>query len=131
MKHDDLILPRYIFSSDDDGNPVEDIYAGYDEAFNLIVLIEHTDYDFPEYNCCTYALVEKNEAFNLAKRLKISMTELPGIVSDSVDEEYYGSVNPSIRQTRDCFKEILDRFVYEKCRFQLIRRRGQHGYICF
>ncbi len=131
MKHEDLFLLRYIFSSDDDGNPVEDIYVGYDEAFNLIVLIEHADYDFPEYNCCAYAVINKDEAFKLAKRLKASMTELPGIVSYSVDDEYYEIVNPSIRQTQECFRDILGCFANEKCIFRLVRTYGAYGYSCF
>jgi len=131
MQRNDLFLLRYIFSSDDDGNPVEDIYVGYDGNFNLIVLIEHTDYDEPEYNCCAYAIIKKDDAFSLAERLKVSMSDLPDVVGDSVDDEYYEIINPSIRQTQECFHEILECFVDEKCRFRLVRTYGAYGYTCF
>lgn len=46
MSHKDLFLCSYVFSSDDDGNPVADIFVGYDASLNLVVLFELTDYDF-------------------------------------------------------------------------------------
>lgn len=131
MKHGDLFLLRSIFSSDDDGNPVEDLFAGYDDQHNLIVLLEHIDYDEPENNCHAYAIVNKDEAFDLARRLKVPMTELPDLIGGSVDDEYFEIINPSPRQVRNCFKEILDNFTIEKCRFRLIRKAAASGYTCF
>lgn len=130
MKYEDLFLLRCIFNSDDDAQVVEDIYAGYDKSFNLIVLLEHTDYDEPEYNCCIYAIIKKDEAFKLAKRLHVPMTHLPSIICNSVDDEYYNLVNPTLRQTQDCFKEILECFIDEKCKFHVVRTYGCYGYCC-
>lgn len=131
MKHNDLFLLSYIFSSDDDGNPVEDVFAGFDEAFNLVVLIEHKDYDFPEYDSCAYAIVKKEDAYELAKRHKLPMTDLPGLIGASVDQDYYEIVNPSIRQTQNCFHEILAYLSHERCRFKLVRIKGESGYCCY
>lgn len=131
MTHDDLFLTHYVFSSDDDFNPVEDIYVGYDERFNLIVMIEHTDYDFPEYNSCTYVRVSREETFKLSRRLDVSLVELPALISDSIDDDYCGIVNPSTRHTKQCFREILECFTAEGCRFSLVRQKDATGYACF
>ncbi len=130
MKYNELFLSQYVFCSDDDCPVVEEIFVGYAESLDLIVLLEHTNYDKPENNCCTYAKIEKAVAFKLAKRLRASMTELPGIINDSV-AGYGDIVNPTIGQVRDCFRDILSRLSYEKCKFRLIRTYGSHGYRCF
>ena len=131
MKHDDLFLLRSIFNSDDDGNPIEEIWTGYDKSLNLIVLLEHTDYDYPEYNCATYAVINKEDAFSLARRLKVNMTDLPDIIADSIDSQYLEIINPSLRQTKECFAEILECFADERCRIRLVRTCGAYGYSCF
>lgn len=130
MKYNELFLSQHTFCSDDDCPVVEEIFVGYNESLDLIVLLEHTDYDKPENNCCTYAKIKKANAFKLAKRLRASMTELPGIINDSM-EEYADIINPTPGQARDCFRDILNRLSYEKCKFQLIRTYGPHGYHCF
>ncbi|MCM1520518.1 MAG: hypothetical protein NC098_07000 [Lachnoclostridium sp.] len=131
MHHNDLILCTYIFSSDDDGCPVQDIYSGYDEKFNLIILLEHTDYDLSEYNCHTYAIITKHQAYRLARRLQASMIQLPTLVSDCVDDSYYEITNPSIRDTRECFTDILASLAEEKCPFRIIRHPSVAGYTCY
>lgn len=130
MKSNELFLSSCIFSSDDDSPIVEDIYVGYDKSLNLIVLIEYTDYDEPEYNCATYAIIKKDEAFELAKRLRIAMTELPSVISTSMDE-YAGIVNPTLSQTEACFRDVLDYLVNNNCKFQLVREPGLHDFCCF
>lgn len=130
MKHEDLFLLDEIFNSDDDAEVVEDIFAGYDETFNLIILLEHTSYDEPECNCCTYALVEKDEAFLLSKKLSVPMTHLVDVLKDSV-KSYRRLVNPTLRQTRDCFSDILRLVSHNGCRYTLHRTHGADGYKCY
>lgn len=121
MKHEDLFLCCYVFSSDDDGNPVADIYVGYDTSLNLIVLFELTDYDFPEYNRSSCSIIDKDEAYWLSKRLGVSMRELPGFISSSVDEYYYEIINPTVTQTHECFRDLLHSLIGEGCRFRFVR----------
>ena len=130
MRHEDLFLLSYIFSSDDDGDCLEDIYAGYDDKFNLVILIEHMDSNYPEHNCCAYAIINKDDAFLLAKQLKVGMTDLPAAISKSIGDDYYDLVNPSVNQTQRCFREIIEYLGYEKCKFKLIRELGIGGYYC-
>lgn len=131
MLHNDLILCTYIFSSDDDGNPVQDIYTGFDENFNLIILLEHADYDSPEYNCHTCAIINKHQAYRLARRLQAPMIQLPSLVSECIDDTYYKITNPSIRDTRECFTDILASLAEEKCNFRIIRHPSPAGYTCY
>lgn len=130
MRHKDLFLLSYIFSSDDDGDCIEDIYAGYDDKFNLVVLIEHMDSNYPEHNCCAYAIINKDDSYLLAKQKKVAMTDLPSTISRSIADEYYDIANPSVKQTQRCFREILDCLDYDKCRYKLVRTRGADGYCC-
>jgi len=131
MKSSDLFCSISIFNSDDDDNPFAEIIVGYDEKFNLIAMLELTDYDFPEYSCRTWAEISKEEAYELAKRLNVSMVSLPEAILDSVDEEYYEIINPSIRVVRECFQEIIDCFIYDHCRIRIRRTYDSRGCCIF
>lgn len=130
MKREDLFLLHCIFNSDDDADIVNDIYAGYDEDFNLIILMEHTDYDDPQYNCDAYAVVGKDEAYDLSKRLGVPMTRLIDVIENAVSD-YDNFVNPTLRQTRDCFSDILQFVRDNGGRSRLYRTYGAYGYTCF
>lgn len=127
MKSSDLFCSVSVFNSDDDGNPFAEIIVGYDEKFNLITMLELTDYDYPEDSCRTWVEVNKDEAYELAKRLKVSMVSLPGVILDSVDDEYYDIINPSIGVVRECFQEIIDCFIYDHCRIRIKRTYDSRG----
>jgi len=130
MESTDLFLLNGVFCSDDDADSAEDIYAGYDKELNLVVLLQHSDYVEPEYNCCAYAVVDKYEAYKLAKRLRVPMTRLPAAVSAPA-EGYAHLVNPTLRQTRSCFNDILTFIADYGCRLRLLRTYGADGYTCF
>ncbi len=127
-KHQDLICCSYIFNSYDYFSVVEDLYAGFDNDFNLIILCEHTDYDAPDYNCAICAIVKKEEAYRLAKRLKVSLCELPMEISNSMSE-WNEIACPMPRDVRDCFKEITECLLEEGCRFKIERTYGKEGYM--
>lgn len=124
-----LFLTYGAFCSDDDADVAEDIYAGYDEKLNLIVVLQHTDYVEPEYNCCAYAVIDKDEAYALAKRLSVPMTHLPEAVCMPA-EGYAHLVNPSLGQTRRCFNSILNYIIRLGGRLSLRRTYGADGYTC-
>jgi len=107
--------------SDDDIPVVEDLTVGYDEMHNLIVLIEHTDYDEPWRNSATYAVLNKNETFHLARRLKISMTDLPDHIGDLM-ADYDSIVNADLSDVRCCFKDITEFLLDEGCHFRIVHK---------
>lgn len=118
-----------VMSSDEDQPIVEDLYVGFDSHMNLIVTIEHTNYEEPEYSCSVVAVVNKENAFELSKRLKVSMVHLPSVICESM-EEYTEIVNADFQQVQECFKEITDCFISEKCPYRIVRKYGKHGFIC-
>lgn len=112
---------RHIMSSDEDQPGVEDLYVGFDASKSLVVTIEHIDYEEPRYNHSVAAIVSKEEAFKLSKRLKVPMSQLPDVISEAMDE-YSRIVNADFTEVRECFKDILDCFVSEKCHYKIERR---------
>ena len=112
---------RHIMCSDEDQPKVEDLYVGFDASMCLVVTIEHTDYEKPGHNHSVAAIVSKEDAFRLSKRLKVPMTQLPDVVCESM-EEYSRIVNADFSEGQACFKDILDCFVGEKCHYKIERR---------
>lgn len=119
----------HIMSSDEDQPVVEDLYVGFDAYMCLVVTIEHVDYEEPEYSCSVSSVVNKDDAFNLSKRLRVSMTHLPDVISESV-KEHAEIGNADFQQVQECFKEIADYFIREKCPYRIVRKYGKHGFIC-
>lgn len=118
-----------IMSSDEDQPIVEDLHVGFDTHMNLIVTIEHTNYEEPEYSCSVVAVINKENAFELSRKLKVSMVHLPSVICESM-EEYAEIVNADFQQVQECFKEITDCFISEKCPYRIVRKYGKHGFIC-
>ncbi len=81
---DDLIRCVCVFNSHEDFSVFEVIYVGYDTNLNLVIMCEHTDYDEPDYNCATYAILSKHEAARLAKRLKVTLLNHPMNIAKSM-----------------------------------------------
>ncbi len=119
----------HIMNSDEDQPVVEDLDVGFDEFMSLVVTIIHTDYEEPEYTCSVSAVVNKVDAFELSKRLKVSMIHLPDAISESM-EEYTEIVNADFQQVQACFKEIIDFFISKKYPYRIVREYGKGGYIC-
>ncbi len=125
---EDLICFAYVFNSHDDFSVVENLYTGFDSGFNLIVVCEHIDYDYPEYNCATYAIVKKEEAYCLAKRLKVSLHDLPKEISDAMSD-WHEIACAVPNDVRACFKEITECLIDEDCHFTITRKPAQNGFI--
>lgn len=116
-------------SSDEDQLVIEDLYVGFDIYMRLVVTIEHIDYEEPEYSCSVSAVVNKEDAFRLSKKLKVSMIHLLDVICESM-EEYTEIVNADFQQVQECFKEIIDCFICEKCPYRIVRKYDKHGFIC-
>ncbi len=119
----------HIMSSDEDQPAVEDLYVGFDASMCMVVTIEHIDYERPEYNCSVSAIVSKEDAFKLSQKLKVTMSQLPNEISESMGE-YADIVNADFSDVRECFKTVLDCFIGEKCPYKIVRKYGKQGFIC-
>lgn len=119
-KHNDLICPNFIFGSHDDFSIILDLYVGYDNDFNLVILCEQTNYERPDSICALCAIVEKEEAYKLSRKLNVSMNDLPREISNAMS--HYEKINcPEPSDVRDCFREITECIVEEGCKFKMIK----------
>ena len=118
------MLAHWIMCTDDDQPIVEDLVVGYDDRLSLVVRLIRTDY--MDEGCCSSvsAIVSKDEAYKLAKRLSIRMTQLPARIAECF-ADYGEIINASFSDATRCFAEILDALVYENCRYS-IRHRSSH-----
>lgn len=116
-------------SSDEDQPVVEYLYVGFDTDMYLVITIEHVDYDESEYSCSVSVVIDKEEAFNLSRKLNVSMSQLLDVRKESM-EEYTEIPNANFLQVQECFKDITDSLVNEKCPYRIERKYGKHGYIC-
>lgn len=126
---DKNIISCLIMSSDEDQPIIEDLYAGINTKGQLIISIEHTDYEDERYNCSTWAVVRNDETRRLARRLKVTRTELPDFIRECMSYMTY-KVNPTFDDVRDCFKEITECLLDEGCRFRINRSCGRNGHTC-
>lgn len=117
-------------SSDDDQPIVMDMYVGFDISQQLIVSVDLHDYDEPEYNCSTAAVVNRWDARAMARRNRLKPSRLPLFIAERMAE--WGQViNPTFAQVRDCFKEITDLLLDQGCRLKIIRTHGKSAHTCF
>ena len=127
---DSLYSPRcYIMNSDDDQPIVMDIIIGFNIWDQLVVCMDLTDYDEPEYNCSTAAVVNLEDSQKMARRHRVKHHELPKFIGECM-EEWGEIINPTFTQVRDCFKEITDCLLDEGCRFKIERTYGKYGHMC-
>lgn len=124
---DDLIRSICVFNSHEDFSVYEAIYAGFDSNLNFVVMCEHTDYDNSAYDCATYAVLNKHEATRLAKRLKVSLLNLPMEIAGAMSE-WDEIVCPMPSDVRDCFKEITECLLDEGCHFAIERKVSRNGF---
>ncbi len=125
---DDLIRCVCVFNSHEDFSVYEAIYVGYDDNLNLVIICEHIDYDEPDYDCATYAILSKYEATRLAKRFKATLLNLPLEIANSMSE-WDEIVCPVPRDVRNCFKEITECLIDEGCHFRINRKFSAKGFV--
>lgn len=124
---DDLIRCVCVFNSHEDFSVYEAIYIGYDEYLNLIIMCEHTDYEDTSSDCATLTILNKHEAWSLARRLKSSLPNLPLEIAGYM-AEWNEIVCPMPSDVRNCFKEITDCLLEEGCHFRIIRKLSANGF---
>lgn len=133
MKHKritDLNTATYhIMSSDDDQPIVQDLCVGFNSRGELIVSIVNECYEDERYICSTWAVVSRDEARKLARRLKVAYPKLHIFIGDCM-AEWSEIINPTFSQVQDCFKEITECLLDDGCRFRIMRTYGPHGFMC-
>lgn len=126
---DENVITYYVVGSDDDLPIVQEVYVGLNMKGELIVSIENTDYEEPEYGCSTWAVVSDGDSRRLSRRLEVPLQTLPRFIGECM-AEWREIINPTFRDVQDCFKEITERLLDEGCRFRIRRTCGPRGFIC-
>lgn len=129
IKTDYLTHRAWIMGSDDDQPIVKEIYAGLDSSENLVISIDNVDYKDHRYDCSTWVTVHDEDAEKLMVRYGVERTELPSFIAESM-LDWRRIVNPNFKQVKDCFKEITECLLDERCRFKIERTNGPRDYIC-
>lgn len=119
-----------IMSSDEDQPIVMDMYVGFNVNEQLVIAVDLHDYDEPEYNCSTAAVVNRWDARAMARRNRMEPSRLPMFIANRM-AEWDDVINPNFSQVKDCFKEITEFLLDEGCRLKIIRTHGKGAHTCF
>ena len=119
----------HIMSSDEDQPIVMDIFVGFNMSSQLVVCVDLHDYDEPEYNCSTAAVVNFDDSHKMARHHCVKHSRLPIFIAECMEEWGY-NINPTFTQVRDCFKEITECLLDEGCRFRIKRTYGKGDHMC-
>lgn len=116
-------------NSDDDQPIVMEVYVGFNYRDELVVSVDLIDYEQPCYNCSTAAVVNADDARQMAKSNDVSYRQLPSFIADCM-AGWKEVINPNFEQVKDCFKEITECLLDEGCRFKIERTFGPNDRIC-
>lgn len=113
-----LALEEWIAQSDDDLEIWASVTVGFDSEKELAVKLEFVDYEDEENNSLVFAFVSFDDAYDMAKRLNVRLTELPKAIKRQCGRSSTTLV-PS--QVKACFKEVLDFIVGCGVNYKLYR----------
>ena len=114
---------------DEDQPIVMDVYVDFNILGQLVVCVVLHDYDKPEYNCSTAAVVNLEDSQAMARRHRVKHSHLPMFIAECM-EEWGEVINPKFSQVRACFKEITECLLDEGCRFRIERTYGKGDRMC-
>lgn len=126
---DDNVITSTIICSDDDLEIVQNVYVGINERGELIVSAEETNYLDDRYDCCTWIEVRRDETMRLARRLRVSLVDLPRHISECMDY-WHDMVHPSRADVADCINEIIESLLDEHCNYSIHRIYGRDYRMC-
>lgn len=121
----ELFLQDYVMTTDYDAPIVASISVGFSEKLELTIRAEFNDYELRD----TYGFelyVKKENAYRLARRLGVAMTELPELIAQTV-RDYGDVVNADFKVAAACFFEMRDFLENHDCRYKIRRHYGRGG----
>lgn len=122
----ELLCVSWLMGSDDEVDIVEELYVGLNSSGNLIVALEHYDYDDEGIDNCVYMEVARDETYKLARKLKVPLVKLPDEITDCMSD--WCDVRADFAAVRRCFQEIYECLLDEGCHIRIKRRCGKYGY---
>lgn len=128
---DSLYLPCcHILNSDDDQPIIMEIIVGFNLTRQLVVCMDLLDYEEPEYNCSTAAVVNLEDSQKMARHHRVKHHQLPKFIGECL-EDWDAIINPTFTDVRNCFKEITECLIDEGCRFKIERTYGKGNHMCY
>lgn len=128
---DSLYLPCcHILNSDDDQPIIMEIIVGFNLTGQLVVCMNLLDYEEPEYNCSTAAVVNLEDSQKMARHHHVKHHQLPKFIGECM-EDWDTIINPTFTDVRNCFKEITECLIDEGCRFKIERTYGKGNHMCY
>lgn len=112
-----LTLEELLMETDPDLPVVATVIIGFDDNGRLVLKHESIDYEAPSESFAQYAVIEKQAAYTMARKLNVALTQLPAFVCRKFSVQPFCRAVPS--EARALFKEILDFYIYNGIRYQL------------
>lgn len=111
-----LALEELLIETDEDLPIVATVSIGFDDNGCLVLEHKIVNYEMPEESCSELVIVDKLEALALAKKVKISLVQLPAYVFKRFGTLTFRQTVPS--EARALFKTVLDFFVFYGVKYQ-------------
>ena len=109
---------KLIMESDNDQPICSSLTACFEENQGLAIVLEHEDYEEPEYNYKIKAAVDQQDTCLMAQNLKVFPSSRPSLLSNRFGNTS-GTIAPS--ETEAVFKEILEFILDCGARYRLKR----------
>ena len=76
-----LALEKLLIETDNDQPVVATVTVGFDDKSSLVFRLERTDYEQPARSFVKSAQISREDAYRLAKGLKVSLVEVPALLN--------------------------------------------------
>lgn len=90
-----LTLEELLIETDNDQPVVVSVTAGYNDDLCMVVRLEYENYEDKERSCTKDAIVAKDDAYKLAKAMKVEMNKLPAKICTEFGVPLNGFYTPS------------------------------------
>lgn len=112
-----LTLEELLIETDPDLTLAATMVIGFDDNGDLVLEYTITDCNAPLETRIKYVSVNKEDAYILAKKVKVALTKLPNYIYRRYGKRPLCETDPS--EARALFGEILDFYKYNDIRYQL------------
>ncbi len=120
-----------VMYSDVDRPVVMSICAGFNSRDMLTVSINSIDTYDRGRNCSTAAVVDTDDARQMARNNGVAYHDLPRFITDCMASWHSDDGKDNTHGTViACFKQITECLLDEGCRFKIRRTTGRNGRVC-
>lgn len=115
-----LALEELLIETDPDLSRVATIITGFDDNGNLVFEFEITNYDYPSESFKKNIVIDKHEAYTLAKKANTSLIKLPAYIAKRYCiQPFCQSLLPS--KATSLFSDILYYLATSRVKYKIHR----------